>query len=283
MTQRKVGWIGLGNIGSPMASRLLKAGYSMRVWARRPEAAQAVIDEGAVWVDEPAALARDCDVLVTVLGGPQDVLSVYRRMLPGARPGTVCLEMSTAAPATAQQLRALAAEVGAVVLDCPVTGGVAGAREGKLTHFVGGDREALGGCKPLLEVLSRRIVHCGDSGSGYRMKLINQTMMAGALLGLADGAAMARASGIGGDELLDALGAGTASGPLFQAYVHRMVQASGPVTFTIGMLRKDLLLAHSEAVVHRSSTRLLDFALAAIDEACSRFGDDAGVQSLAVS
>lgn len=227
------------------------------------------------------ALVHDCDVVVTVLGGPQDVLSVYRRMLPSARPGTVFLEMTTAAPATALQLRVLAAEARAVVLDCPVTGGVAGAREGRLTHFVGGDRDSLGRCKPLLEILSQRIVHCGDSGSGYRMKLINQTMMAGALLSLADGAALARASGIGGDELLDALGAGIASGPLFQAYVHRMVQASGPVTFTLGMLRKDLLLAHSEAVVHRSSIRLLDFALVAIDEACSRFGDGAGVQSLA--
>ena len=281
MTQSKVGWIGLGNLGSPMASRLLKAGYPMRVWARRPDAAHSAIDEGAVWIDGPAALAHDCDVVVTVLSGPQDVLSMYRTMLPSARPGTVFLEMTTAAPATALQLRALAGEK-VVVLDCPVTGGVSGAREGKLIHFVGGDAQALERCKPILEILSQRIVHCGDSGSGYRMKLINQTIMAGALLGLAEGAALARASGISGGELLESLGGGTASGPLFHAYAHRMVEACGPATFTLGLLRKDLLLAREEAVAHRSSTRLLDFALSAVEDACSRFGKDAGVQSLAI-
>lgn len=264
-----------------MASRLLEAGYPMRVWARRREAAQPVIDEGAVWIDGPAALAHDCDVVVTVLGGPPDVLSIYRTMLPSARPGTVFLEMTTAAPGTALQLRALAGEK-IVVLDCPVTGGVSGAREGKLTHFVGGDAEALGRFKPILDILSQRIVHCGGRGSGYRMKLINQTIMAGALLGIAEGAALARASGVSGGELLESLGAGTASGPLFHAYVHRMVEASGPVTFTLALLRKDLLLARDEAVAHRSSTRLLDFVLVAIEEACSRFGEDAGVQSLAI-
>jgi len=281
--QLTVGWIGLGRMGAPMARRVLGTGRPLHVWARRPDAAQALIAEGARRVETPEDLARACDLLVTIVGDSDDVLSIQQRLLPHARVGAVCLEMTTAAPATATTLSALAAQVNAAVLDCPVTGGVAGAQQGSLTTFVGGDAEALERARPLLEVLCQRIVHCGVSGAGYRMKLVNQTMVAGTLLGLAEGAALARACGFDAALVKQALGHGTASGVLFQSYVQRMLEGDGAVTFTLALLRKDLLLARDEAMAGHVETHLLDRALEAVQAASRRFGADAGVQCLAAA
>jgi 3-hydroxyisobutyrate dehydrogenase-like beta-hydroxyacid dehydrogenase len=274
-----VGWVGLGNIGMPMACRVHDAGFALRVWARRAEAAQPLLDRGAHWSDSPEALARESDVLVTIVAGPDDVLALHRRMLPQAKRAVVVLEMTTASPATALALHSLSTH--AEILDCPVTGGVAGAREGKLTSFVGGNGATLSRARPVLETLSQRIVHCGDAGSGYRMKLVNQAMIAGVLLGLAQGSALARASGFTGSQLVEALGQGTASGVLFHSYVARMIEPGGAETFALGMLRKDLRLARDESVASGIDSAFLELAIARVDRACARFGEHAGVQFLA--
>lgn len=276
-----IGWIGLGRMGAPMAERLLAAGHMLQVWARRPESLAALLAAGARRADTPEALARDCDVVATIVGDSADVAALHARMLPQARPGAVFLEMTTAAPATALRSGELAARRGATVLDCPVSGGVAGARQGLLAQFVGGERAALERCAPLLGVLSRDVVHCGAGGAGYRMKLVNQTMVAGTLLGLAEGARLARAAGFDAALVAQALGRGSASGLLFDSYLQRMLEPGGSVTFTLGLLRKDLRLARDEALAAGTGTRLVDGALAALDEACRRHGEQQGVQWLA--
>ena len=220
-------------------------------------------------------------MLITIVAGPADVLEVHEKLIPNARSGTLVLEMSTASPATATALQDMARRVCVGVLDCPVTGGVAGARQGKLTSFVGGDAELLARARPLLATLSQRVVHCGGPGAGYRMKLVNQTMIAGVLLGLAEGAALARSSGFSAPQVAEALGEGTASGVLFGSYLQRMIEAGGAVTFTLGMFRKDLGLARAEIADDRGDAPLLDCAIAAVDRARARFGDQAGVQMLA--
>jgi 3-hydroxyisobutyrate dehydrogenase-like beta-hydroxyacid dehydrogenase len=276
-----VGWIGVGNIGAPMAQRVAAAGYPLRVWARNKSAADPLVARGAAWRASPEALAAECELLVTIVGGPADVLEVHERLLRAVRTDIVVLEMSTASPATAAALQKLAAPTHAQILDCPVTGGVAGAREGKLTSFVGGDAGALARCRPLLETFCRRIVHCGGPGSGYRMKLVNQTMIAGILLGLANGSSLARDSGFDVSLVEEALAEGTASGVLFRSYLARMMQPPGEVTFTLGMLRKDLALARDEMLLRVADPRFVDFALGEVDRACARFGERAGVQQLA--
>lgn len=281
--QPTVGWIGLGRMGAPMAGRLLAAGYRVHVWARRPATLAAVLAAGARRADTPEALARACDVVATIVGDSSDVAELHARMLPQARPGAVFLEMTTAAPATALRSGELAARHGAAVLDGPVSGGVAGAQQGRLAQFVGGERAALERCRPLLEVLSRDIVHCGGGGAGYRMKLVNQTMIAGTLLGLAEGARLARAAGFDAALVAQALGRGTASGLLFDSYVQRMLEPGGGITFTLGLLRKDLRLARAEALAVGAGTRLHDTLLDALDEACRHHGEHQGVQWLAAA
>lgn len=276
-----VGWIGLGNIGLPMARRVLAAGLPLQVWARRRETAAPLVDAGASLAENPEALARACDVIATIVGGPDDVRDLHRRMAPRARPGTVFVDMTTASPGNARESGELAALAGAFAIDAPVTGGVAGAMQGALTSFVGGDADALARARPVLEAFCKRIVPCGPAGSGYRMKLVNQTIVAGALLGIAQGAALARASGFPPQTVKDALGTGSASGFLFDGYFVRMMESAGPVSFTLGLFRKDLTLAQAECAAHGLSTAFVDYAIAAVDRAAARHGEAAGVQVLA--
>ena len=278
----RIGWIGLGSMGLPMAQRILAAGWPLTVWARRPQAAQTLRDAGAVWAPDPATLAQGSTLIVTMLRGSDDVRQVYQALLPSLHAGTRVVDMSTAAPAVAGPLAAALQARQVRWLDCPVTGGVAGARNGTLTLFAGADAAALQDYRALLELLGQRIVTCGGTGDGYRTKLINQVMMAGALLGVAEGAAMARAAGMGGAQLLEALRGGSASGWMFDAYAQRMVEGDRAVGFTLAMLRKDLQLALQAAgELGMPGVLVLRHALAVVDSACERHGPQAGVQSLA--
>lgn len=281
-TAPAVGWIGLGHIGLPMAERVHGAGFALHAWARRPEAAAPLLQAGAAWCNEPAALARRADIVCTCVGGPDDVIELHRRLMPAARPGTLFIDCSTAAPATAAACARLAAELGMAWLDAPVTGGVAGARRGTLTSFAGGTAEALARAQPLLAAYSQRVVHAGAAGAGYRVKLINQTLMVGSLLAVADAAMLARAAGLDAAALQTALAGGSGASALFDAYWLRMVAPEGPASFSLGLLRKDLGLARDEAQALGTPTRLLDAALAAVDAACRRHGPEAGLQMLAL-
>lgn len=276
-----VGWIGLGSIGLPMAQRLAAAGHVLHTWARRPQAAAPLLGAGAQWHDDPATLAAACDTVFTCVGGPDDVAELHRRLMPRARAGTLFVDCSTAAPRTGEQSAQLAADVGVQTLDAPVTGGVAGAQQGTLTAFVGGSADAAARAQPLLAAFCQRQVHAGGAGGGYRLKLVNQALMAASLLAVADTAVWARNAGLDGALLHDALAAGSGGSFIFNAYWPRMLSAGGPASFSLGLLRKDLRLARAEAASLGAPTRLLDAALAAVEAACTRHGTDAGVQRLA--
>lgn len=279
--KERIGWIGLGRIGAPMAQRVLDAGFELTLWARRRAAAEPLLERGAAWVDSAEALLPRCDVVCTIVTGPDEVQALHATLMPQARPGTLFIDMSTAAPRTARRAADLAAAHGLQVLDAPVTGGVAGAQRGTLTSFVGGDADALERARPLLASYSQRVVACGPAGSGYRTKLLNQTLMVGSLLGLADGARLARASGMAAADVLAALEGGTGSSFLLPNYLARMISGEGPVTFTLGLLLKDLRLAREEAQALELPMPLLDAALAAVSQAVLRHGAEAGVQELA--
>jgi 3-hydroxyisobutyrate dehydrogenase-like beta-hydroxyacid dehydrogenase len=281
-TTPQVGWIGLGHIGTPMAQRVRAAGFDMRVWARRRDAAAPLVDAGAAWCDDAQDLARRCDIVCTCVGGPDDVLDLHRRLMPAARAGTLFIDHSTAAPGTALESARIASGVGMLTLDAPVTGGVAGATRGTLTTFVGGSAEALARAQPLLQAFSARIAPCGPTGGGYRVKLINQLLMVGSLLAVADAAMLARAAGLDGATLKDALAGGSGSSALFDSYWLRMMAPEGPASFSLGLLHKDLRLARDEALALHTPTRLLDAALAAVDAAGQRHGLEAGLQMLAL-
>jgi len=289
MTPSRVGWIGLGRIGAPMAERVAAAGWPMGLWVRRPQAASTVASPllgrgaaGARWHDSPAELVRGSDIVCTIVTGPEDVMALHAELMPLARPGTLFIDLTTATPATARAAAQRAHAHGLQSLDAPVTGGVAGAVRGTLTCFVGGEAAALERARPLLGAFAQRLVACGGAGSGYRTKLINQTMVAGVMMGLADGARLARAAGLTAAELQPALASGTAGSFLLESYLPRMMGGEGPVTFTLALLLKDLRLARAEAQSLGLAAPLLDAAIAAADAALQRHGPEAGVQALAL-
>lgn len=276
----RVGWIGLGHIGAPMAERVRAAGFPFTVWARRPAVCDPWRAQGVAVAASPEALAAACDVVVTVVGGPDDVLGLHRQLMPAARPGTIFIDHSTAAPATGEALAALAAQHGMRALEGPVTGGTVGAERGTLTTFVGGSAEALEAARTVLQSFSGRIVHCGAAGSGYRTKLLNQTFMVGALLGVADGARIARAAGLDAAFLQPALAGGSGDSLIFNGYLARMMSGAGAANFSLGLLLKDLRLARAEAASLGVPAPLLDAAIATVADGVARHGADAGMQAL---
>ncbi len=278
----RIGWIGLGRIGAPMARRVIEAGWPLTLWARRPERAPAGFAEPEVrWATSLTELAEACDAIVTVVSGPDDVRELHAALMPIARKGTVFVDLSTALPATAEQSTQWADTHGHLCLDCPVTGGVGGAQRGILTGFAGGAAQAVAMANPVLQAFCQRVVPCGPAGSGYRTKLINQTLMAGVLMGLADGTRLARAHGMDAGWLKSTLASGSGSSALFDTYLGRMMSGDGPVTFTLGLLLKDLQLARSAYDALGLQAPLLDAAITTVHAAVAQHGADAGLQALA--
>ncbi|HSK39997.1 MAG TPA: NAD(P)-dependent oxidoreductase, partial [Arenibaculum sp.] len=246
-TERQtIGLIGTGIMGGHMGRRLSSAGFPLLVHSRTREKAGPLLAAGARWRDGPGELAAEAEVVLTVVGGPADVEAVL--LAPGgalerARPGTVFVDCSTSSPVLARTVAAAAAERGLNALDAPMTGGEAGAREGRLTFMVGGDRAALERVRPVLEVLGARIAYQGPAGSGQRAKLINQAMVAVTLLGVAEGLALADRTGHDAAALFDAIGSGTASGFILNAHGRRMLARDFAPGFYVRHLLKDVELA----------------------------------------
>lgn len=275
-----IGWVGLGNMGRGMAQRLLAAGRPLWVWARNPEQTLDLRRRGAHVATDLIELAQRSRIIFTMLRDTSDVDEVYKAMFPGMQPGTVFIDMTTAAPAVALRSAALTQEKSAGFLDAPVTGSVIAAREGRLTSFVGGDASLLQASLPVLQTLGGHIVHCGGNAAGYRMKLVNQTVLAGIFLGLADGLALARHDAFPAEVVLEAVGSGPAAGSLFQTYAERMLRGSDDSSFTLGLLRKDLRLARDEAVQNGVPSTLLDLMLERLALASERYGPQVGVHML---
>ncbi len=176
----RVGFIGLGNMGNPMAWNLLKAGYDLTIHDVRREAGQNLEDAGAQWGSNPKAVAAQSEVVVTSLPGPREVESVIlgdEGVFAGLSGGLGYIDMSTNSPATVRRLAKIGDVQGFRVLDAPVSGGVFGARDATLTIFVGGKSEDFEHFQPLLQCMGENVVYMGSTGAGSITKLVNNTMM----------------------------------------------------------------------------------------------------------
>jgi 3-hydroxyisobutyrate dehydrogenase len=277
-----IGFIGLGLMGQPMAANLLAAGYRLRVHSRTRAKAAPVVEAGATWCDDPAAAARDADAVITIVGGPDDVASLYRgAVFPAARAGALLVDMTTSSPRLAATLHGEAAARGLRMVDAPVTGGTAGATAGSLAIMVGGDEADYRAALPMLERLGKRIAWCGPAGSGQRLKLTNQTMVACILLGLAEGLGLAAAGGLDIARLVPTLAEGTAGGVLFKAYAEKMVAGDFAATFSVAHFVKDLRLALGEAETLGLEPAGLRAALGQFERLARERGDALGIQAIA--
>lgn len=223
----RVGWIGAGIMGKAMGRNLMKHGFELHLYARHPQKVQDIVAEGAILHDSIASCVRACDVVITMVGFPDDVREVYMGeggIFAHAREGQLLIDMTTSSPKLAQELAQLGREKDLRVLDAPVTGGDAGAREGTLTILIGGREEDAKAAWPLFEAMGRHIHHCGEAGCGQHMKLANQIMIAGALSGVSEAAAYIQKQGMDPQEMIDDLKAGAAGSRQLELLGPKMVR-----------------------------------------------------------
>ena len=209
----KVGFIGTGIMGASMARNLLKAGHEVFVYNRTREKAERLAHDGAAVCGSVAGCASGRDVVITIVGFPEDVREVYfgeGGILSSASPGTVLVDMTTTLPSLACEIAQKAKERGLSALDAPVTGGDTGAREGTLSIMAGGDKDAFARCLPLFEAMGKNIRFMGDSGCGQQTKACNQIMIAGALSGVCEAFAYARRQGLSPEAVMEAVAGGSA-------------------------------------------------------------------------
>jgi len=222
----KVGFIGLGVMGRPMALHLLAAGHDLAVWARRPERAAPLAAVGAAVCATPAELGRRSDVVFTVITGSADVEGVAlgrHGLIEGLAPGAVLVDCSTIAPDAARRIATALGEQGIAMLDAPVSGGAQGAIDATLAIMAGGEATVLERVRPLLACLGQRIVHVGPSGAGQVAKACNQMIMVAAVQAAAEALHLAAASGVDCGKVRQALAGGSAASRVLDVMGGRMV------------------------------------------------------------
>ena len=251
MTIERVGFIGLGIMGKPMALNLLKAGFAVTVYNRTPQRVAPLREAGAAVAASPADLARQCDVIVSCVTADADVLAVHldakTGVLAGVRAGAVVIDCSTVSPAVARQCGSALAAKGAAFLDAPVSGGQGGAEAGTLSIMVGGDPAALEKVRPALQAMGKTITHCGPGGSGYIVKLCNQVLVAINLVGVSEAIALAQACGVNAQAMLQAVGGGAAGSWSLSNLGPKILAGDYRPGFFVDYLLKDLRMTRELA------------------------------------
>lgn len=220
----KVGFIGLGVMGRPMALHLQRAGHELHVWARRPASAAGL---PATLHATPAELGQACEVVFTVITSSADVEAVALGpdgLIAGMAPGTVLVDCSTIAPDVARRIADELGRKGIAMLDAPVSGGAQGAIDATLAIMAGGDAAVLEKVRPLLDCLGKRIVHVGPNGAGQVAKACNQMIMVAAIQAAAEAMHLARAAGVDCGKVRDALAGGSAGSRVLDVMGKRMVE-----------------------------------------------------------
>ena len=210
---KKIGFIGIGVMGAPMAGHLLKAGYSVAVYARRKEAADALVSQGAEFCSSIAQCAKGRDAVITMVGFPKDVEEVYfgeQGILQNASTGTILIDMTTTSPRLSLRIAQAAAKKGLCALDAPVSGGDVGARQATLSIMVGGDPTVYQACLPLFQAMGKQVVYEGPAGSGQHTKMANQIALGGAIAGVCEALAYGKRAGLDLPTMLQSISAGAA-------------------------------------------------------------------------
>ncbi|AUI36001.1 oxidoreductase [[Bacillus] caldolyticus] len=280
---KTIGFIGLGVMGKSMARHLLKAGYPLLVYTRTKEKAEDLLQEGAVWKETVADLAREADVVITMVGDPHDVEQVYfgeGGILENARPGTYVIDMTTSTPTLAKSIYEAAKQKGIHALDAPVSGGDIGAREGTLTIMVGGDEDVFLACKPILERLGTNIVRQGGAGAGQHTKMCNQIAIATNMIGVCEAMAYAKRAGLDPFKVLESIAKGAAGSWSLSNLAPRMLSGDFAPGFYVKHFIKDMKIALEEA--ERMNLPLPGLALAKqmYEELAQAGEENSGTQAL---
>jgi 2-hydroxy-3-oxopropionate reductase len=243
----KIGFIGLGTMGAPMAGHLLRAGHTLHVWSRRAATADSLVALGATRCESPVALAASCGIVCTNLTGSADVEGIADELVLGFEPGAIHVDLSTIAPNVARRIAAMYAKRGIDFVDAPVSGGGAGAQNATLAIMWGGKSALAARLQPLFEVLGKTIVHIGESGAGQVAKACNQMIMVAAIEAAAEAARLAAASGIDFAKARSAMLGGSAGSRVLDVFGGRMAAREFGAGVEARLHHKDYALLMDEA------------------------------------
>lgn len=245
----KIGWIGLGNMGIPMAGNLLKAGYELSVYNRTKEKSKALLEQGASFSESPSQLMQNCDVVISMLADDQAVKEVYLGaggLLARPVADKILVDMSTVSPSTSRQLYEACKNAGISFLDAPVSGSVQPAKEGKLVIMVGGDQESYEKVKPIFDVLGKLSLYLGQSGSGSSAKLAINLLLGITVQGIAESVLFANQLGIKKEDFLTIINESAVGTAISRLKSSSILQGEYPAAFALKHMAKDLRLANDE-------------------------------------
>ena len=250
----KIGFVGLGNMGGPMAANLVKSGGHVLGFDVVPAAREQSAGDGVQIVATARSAVDDAEVVITMLPGGEQVLSVWNDIVPQARQGTLFIDCSTIDVASARAAHKLAAQNGIATLDAPVSGGVGGAKAATLTFMVGGSEHAFARGKPVLERMGKRIVHCGEPGNGQVAKICNNLILGASMIAVSEAFVLGEKLGLSHQALFDVVSG--SSGQCWSLTSYCPVPGPVPASpandgykagFTAALMLKDLNLARQAA------------------------------------
>ncbi|MDO9047216.1 MAG: NAD(P)-dependent oxidoreductase [Methylobacter sp.] len=272
----KAGMIGLGAMGIGMANNIAKAGYLTGVYNRTAAKAQSLAEElNIIAFDQPGALAANVDIVLICVSADQDVLAMIEAIAKNIKPGTIAVDMSTVSGDTAKQAAAMLAEKQVAFLDAPVSGGVEGAKNGTLAMMVGGDADALEKARPVLETMTRCIMHMGATGSGQATKAVNQIIGAGINQAVTEALAFAQAQGLPMEKVIEVISGGASGNWFLQHRGSTMTRGIFAPGFKLALHHKDLKICQSMAKQTGASTTLIDMTIADYERLMAEgYGDE---------
>lgn len=250
LNEARIGWIGTGIMGAPMAGHLVRAGYKVSVYNRTREKADALISEGCPWYDSPAAVAGNSDIIFTIVGFPSDVEEVYfgeNGILKKTGPDTVVIDMTTTLPELAKRIDHASREKGAHSVDAPVSGGEVGAVKGTLSVMIGGEREVVEAVVPIMEHFSSNMVYQGEAGAGQHTKMCNQIVIAGTMIGVCEALIYGAKAGLDLTTVLNSIGKGAAGCWTLDVLAPKVIDGNFEPGFMVEHYVKDLGIALKEA------------------------------------
>jgi 3-hydroxyisobutyrate dehydrogenase len=258
-----IAFIGLGNMGNPMAANLVKAGHDVRGFDLVPENLKVARDNGVTVMANAPAAVKDAEIVITMLPAGKHVLSVYEDIASQAKKGALLIDSSTIDVESARKAHAIAGKHGLLSIDAPVSGGTGGATAGTLTFMAGGSKEAFAKAEPILQPMAGRIVHCGEGGAGQAAKICNNMILGISMIGVGEAFVLAEKLGLSHQALFDV--ASTSSGQCWSLTTYCPVPGPVPASpankgykpgFAAALMLKDLKLSQEAAQASGATTPL---------------------------
>lgn len=248
--ETKIGWIGLGVMGSSMCGHLLDKGFAATVYTRTKAKANSLIAKGATWADTPKAVAEQSDVVFSIVGFPSDVREVMLSAdgaLAGSKSGNVLVDMTTSEPSLAIEIAEAAKAAGVYSVDAPVSGGDIGAKEARLSIMIGGEKSVVDALQPCWDAMGKTVVHQGGAGAGQHTKMVNQTLIATNMIGVCEALLYAHKAGLHLETVMQSVASGAAGSWSLSNLGPRIINDNFDPGFFVEHFIKDMGIALDEA------------------------------------